>query len=96
MAEALDVMRVTLERDGCPLVFFMAPPADTKHTWLDRARRLDVLNKRMDLHFVCRVFFEDLRSALSQGSHVEPSPMITSEFSLPIAVKMPRVRAAVV
>lgn len=95
MAEAMDAMRVTLERGSCPRVFFMAPPANTRHTWLDRARRLDVLNRRMDLHFVCRVFFDDLRNALSQGSQVQLHPMISSEFSLPIAVMRPRVSVAV-
>lgn len=96
MAEAMYAMRVSLEEGGCPLVFFMAPPADTKHTWLDRARRLDVLNTRMDLHFVCRVFFDDLREALSQGLHVQPNPMMSSEFSLPLEVKNPRVSVAIV
>lgn len=87
----MDAVRVRLESGGCPLVFFLAPPAGTKSTWLDRARRLNVLNKPMDLHFVCRAFFDDLRDALSRGSHVQPNPMMSSEFSLPIAVEKPRV-----
>lgn len=87
----MDAVRVRRESGGCPLVFFLAPPADAKHTWLDKAKRLGVLHRPMDLHFVCRVFFDDLRNALSRASHVPPNPMMSSEFSLPIPVEKPRV-----
>lgn len=94
----MDAMRVSHEKDVCPRVFFLAPPTATKGTWLDKARRISVLNKRMDLHFMCRMFLADLTTALSRGSNVNtaPDPVTCSEFSLPIEVTLPRVSVAVV
>ena len=56
------------------------------------------MNKRMDLHFMCRMFLADLTTALSRGSNVNtaPDPVTCSEFSLPIEVTLPRVSVAVV
>ncbi|CAN0440960.1 unnamed protein product [Ascophyllum nodosum] len=84
-----DAVRKWQGRDVCPRVFFVVPADKTKLSRIERATKFNLFTKNMQLYFVCRMFFEDLRKAIPPLSSTRPTD-ITWEYSVPIDIKQPR------
>ena len=80
-------MRKRQGRDACSRVFFIVPADKTKLSRIERAMSFNLFTKNMQLFFVCRMFFEDLRKSLSSTRSTD----ITCEYSVPLDNKQPRV-----
>ena len=89
-------MRISQAEGECPRGFFLVP-ADKK-TWslAKRADCLSLYESDVQLFFVCRMFFEELKAAAAM-SKAKRDDLIKRrssepEFSEPIMLKLPRVR----
>ena len=97
VGEILDeiaAMRMEEESSKCPQCFFFLPADTSDWSTLQKADCFSIFTKNMQLFFVCRMFFEELRVAADRAEAARGTVTGTnsSEISDPIALQMPRVR----
>ena len=95
----LDAVRIHQANNKCPRGFFLVPADKTKWSWTKQADCFSLYTKNVQLFFVCRMFFEELKAAATT-SKADASALIAHhsevqfdhEFSEPIPLELPRVR----
>lgn len=96
----LDAVRTDQAHTKCPRAFFLVPTDKSGWSWTERADCFSLYTRNVQLFFMCRMFFEELKAATANSKAkrsvltVRPSTVqLEHEVSEPIPLELPRVRA---
>ena len=95
----LNAVRIHQAEGRCPRGFFLVPTNKETWSWTKRADCFSLYTRNVQLFFVCRMFFEELKTAAAM-SDAERNALIArrseiqyqQEFSEPIPLELPKVR----
>lgn len=92
--KALNGVRIDHNKGRCPRGFFLVPTDKTAWSWVKQVDCFSLYTKNVDLFFVCRLFFEELKkkTQAERNSLTPLSSQYDHELADPIQLQLPRVR----